>query len=258
MNEVSDICHRILERPAPPMRDGAQVLTVARDAARRQVRITVTAGGLIAAAVVAVMAAVGTLHAAAGAPRPAVLLTAVAIPSLTQTPPREKAGPDAGRLARLLADALPAGYGSRPAFGTGGTDAGSSSDLPGSTSARSAARASLVVSTERGHGTLSATVVRDDAAMGSGDPCSPATAVRLDAYLDHGDTGCHVIAVHGVRIRVGATAGGSTATRFLADGFVTIEWNPATSRAGGQDPPPASLFTMEQLAAVAASLRISG
>jgi len=239
MNDVKDICDRILERPAPPMRDSERVLTIAQRSARRQARITVTMGGLVAAAIVAITAAAGTLDGAPGTPRPAVLLTSVASPSLSPAPDWEKTGPDTARFAQLLAEALPAGYRSQPAFGTHGTDTWTSADSY-------ASRTQLVVSTGKGQGMLSATVVKDGAAAPSGDLCAAAVTARLDAYNPDGDANCQVITIDGVPIRATTTAKGSTATRFLADGFLIVDWHPSW-----QVP-----FTIQQLATVAATVQI--
>jgi hypothetical protein len=225
MNEVTDICHRILDRPSPPMRDSTHVLATARRAARRQVRVTVAASSLVAAAILAVTAFAGMLHAAAArTPSPAVLLTTVAIPTLSQTPARERPRADGARIALLLADALPAGYHGRPASGAEGT---------------------LIVSTGDGHGTLSATVVRDGVGAPSGDLCSPAVATRLGAHLPDGDAACQVVTVDGVQVRASTTAGGGTVTRFVSGGFLILHWQRRTA-----------LFTLDQLAEVAATMRI--
>jgi len=252
MNDVDDLWHRILDRPTPPMRDGQQVLAIARRDAKRRVRIAATAGGLVATAMLAVAATAWSLDTASVSPRPAASRTDAADPRPPRVPPRQEAGQNGARIAEFLADALPAGYTSRPAFGSNGTRM----VYPSPQSNLYTMWTELVVSSAGAEGRLSGIVVNDDIATPAGDLCAPAVAARLDnAHLDAGDATCEVITIGGVAVRTTSAAGASTATRFLAGGFITIS---LSSDLRSPAAPMGSPFTVEQLAGLAAGLRLSG
>lgn len=251
MNEVEDLCNRILNRPPPPMRDSAQVLAIAQRAARRPARVTITAGSLAAAALAAVTALVWSPQTASVHPAPAATSTATVDPGPPPVPPRDKARRTGERIAQLLTAALPTGYTGQSAVGADGTYTW---EMP---AGRYFVQTKLLVSNGYSGGTLLSSVVRDGTAAPSGDLCTPAVAARVDG--DEQGATCEVVTIDRVRVRVTTTkAREKTATRFLADGYLTISWKPdawMVLQTPASRPPtaPPSPFTAQQLAGLAAS-----
>ncbi|GHJ49360.1 hypothetical protein Cs7R123_67020 [Catellatospora sp. TT07R-123] len=266
MTDVKDLCDRILDAPAPPLRDSAQVLAAARHADRRRTRLA-AGGGLACAALAA--AAVAALLPAAPGPAPLAQQTPTAA-AVSAVPLPRLPGPDAahahgGRIAQVLTGAVPSGYAVRP---DGATDtwrlAADAGALP-----RYVSVTRLVVSDDGGEGSLSAALIGDGGGVPGGDLCAAAVTTRLTAYVELGPATCAVATVGGVAVRTDTAAdGGLTATRFLTGGFLTVRWRPGTGDAATAGQPwtaeqgtgrPAlrpSAFTGELLARVAADRRL--
>ncbi|GAB4050650.1 hypothetical protein [Catellatospora paridis] len=268
MNDVKDLCERILDQPAPPLRDGAQVLAVARHAAQRRARLTAAVGGLACTAVAAVVVT-AALPRTTGELPVAQPPSATALVSAAAVPPVP--GPDAaqahgGRIAQLLADAVPAGYTSRPA------DATSTWRLDTAATPRYISQTRLIVSDGAGEGVLSAAFAGDGHAVPDGDLCAAAVTDRLAEYSSAGPGTCAVMSVGGAAVRVDTTADRAVAaTRFLAGGYLTIRWSPMTWSTvspsasaqpwtvldgGGRPAVDAATFTQAGLAGLAADPRM--
>ncbi|GIF91853.1 hypothetical protein [Catellatospora chokoriensis] len=270
MNDVKDLCERILDQPAPPLRDSAQVLAVARHAAQRRARLTAAVGGLACAAVAAVVVT-AALPRTAGELPVAQPPSATALASAAAMPPVP--GPDAaqahgGRIAQLLAEAVPAGYTGRPA------DATSTWRLDTDTAGtpRYISQTRLIVSDGAGEGVLSAALAGDRHAAPVGDLCADAVTARLAEYSAVGPGTCDVVSVGGAAVRVDTAADRAVvATRFLAGGYLTIRWSPMTWSAvspsasaqpwmlldgGGRPALDAAAFTPAGLAGLAADPRL--
>ncbi|MBV1851813.1 hypothetical protein [Catellatospora tritici] len=266
MTDVKDLCDRILDAPAPPLRDSAQVLAVARHAARRRARLA-AAGGLACVALAA--GAVTALLPVAPMSTPLAQPSPTAAASRPQVP---LPGPDAAQahgatIAQVLAEAVPPGYTTRPEPTSTWRLAG---DTAGGPHYVSVTR--LVVSDADGAGTLSIGLFGDGADPAPGDLCGAAATARLAAYGETGAGACAVTSVGGVAVRTDTAADGRvTAVRFVPGGFVAVEWSPSTSDLSGMSGPGrpwvaqhptgrpalrAAAFTTEALARLAADRRL--
>ncbi len=272
MNDVKDLCDRILDKPAPPLRDSTQVLAIARHAARRRAQLTAAAGGLACAVVAAVAVTVAMPVAPADAP-PAQQPSTTELPSpaAAPMPDADAAQAHGGRVAQLLAEAVPTGYTSRPDGATSTWRLAADT----ATKPRFVSQTRIVVSDGSGEGGLSAALVGDGLAAPSGELCAPTVTARLGAYTGNG-TGpgtCAVASVNGVPVRTDISADQTvTATRFLNGGYLTIRWSssrwqsplPTTDAGhpwvnhGGSGRPPleATAFTPTALAELTANPRL--
>jgi hypothetical protein len=270
MNDVRELCRRILDTPAPPMRDSAQVLAIARQAARRRARVTVAVGGLAAATTIAITAAATLPLAHRSAPPVQPVVSAPHTPAAgpPQAPTREAAGAHGDRIAQRLTDALPAGYTGRPGFDGRGTATWQPAGQPAD---RYVSQTRILVSSGAGEGSLSATLVGDGLPAPAGDLCAPAVATRFAAYFGDGSGNCVVTTIDGVRIRTVTLGSATTATRFLGGGLLVVGWTPsweitsggsADSRrpwwepGGAGQPSTVQGFTATQLATLAADPRL--
>ncbi|WP_144123616.1 hypothetical protein [Catellatospora sichuanensis] len=227
MNDVKDLCERILDQPGPPLRDSAQVLAVARHAAQRRTRLTAAVGGLACAAVaaVAVTAALPRTTGQLPVAQPPSVTAAASEAAVVPMPGPDAAQAHGGRIAQLLAEAVPAGYTGRPA------DATSTWRLAADTAAtpRYISQTRLIVSDGAGEGMLSAAFAGDGHVVPDGDLCAATVTARLAEYGDSGPGTCAVVSIGGVAVRVDTAATRAVAaTRFLAGGYLTIRWSPMT------------------------------
>jgi len=233
MNDVRDICERILDRPAPSPRSGSQVLAIARQAARRRNRLAVGAAGVVTGALVTVIVATAATSGLSAPGQSDRQATAAA--STPASPPPVPAMPASNahgsRIAELLTAAVPGGYTTQVA--NGGTTVSWLLDQE-SESDRYASQTRILMSKEDGQGLLSAVIVRDNGPAATGDLCSAAVAERLRPYTDGSALGCEVIIVDGVPIRTATESGQTmTATRFLTGGLLMIRSARSTDPTGG-------------------------
>jgi hypothetical protein len=270
VNDVRNLCQRILDQPAPSMRDSAEVLAIARHATRRRARVTAAAGGgLVATVATIAIAAVATLPPTRpSTPEVQPFVSAPQTPATSppEAPTREAADAHGDRTAQHLANALPAGYTGRPGFDGRATATWLPAGRPNPTADHYVSQTRIIVSNGDGEGSLSATRVGDGLPAPTGDLCAPEVATRLAAYLGDGPDTCATATINGVRIRIATARSASTATRFLNGGLLVVGWTPHWSKISSGDPsrpwrepddsgqPPSimKLFTATQLAELAA------
>jgi hypothetical protein len=231
VNDVKEICDLVLDTPAPPLRDSAEVFDIARRVTRRRNRYR-AAGYGIAAVAAATATAVIAAPGVAGTDRrmPATPATAAgARPAdrpVPQVPTAQAADAHGRAVARVLTAAVPAGYAASVVDLSPGTDSPSSTwhlrQVPGGY----AASTRLVVSAGAGEGELTGMIVADGHEPPAGDVCS----TEVSRYVrDHetADFTCETVTVDGIPVRVSTEqvpgAGEvRTATRFLRGGFVMV------------------------------------
>jgi hypothetical protein len=234
VNDVKEICALALDVPAPPARTADEALAVARRSVRRRHRWA-AAGS---AALVLAMAGSATMVLVGNDPGPtrdvgssaavgSAVVKAAAAPTVSGATPAAPSWQDVqhngGRVSAALARAVPAGLSATREYpdGTATWVALPQSAQPGSYFATTP----LIVSAGRRQGLLSADIVRDGVPAPD-DLCDAATAARLDQYIGP-TTGCHVVTVDGVAIRVstGVTVQlgqFNLAVRMLDGGFLTV------------------------------------
>ena len=226
MNEVKDICDRMLDMPAPPLRDSGEVLDIARRSARRRARVTAAGSGLAVAATAAAVVTLSVTGRPAPPPAqgpPAGQATTSSAAQHQDVPPARGAAVHDRKMAQVLQGAVPAGYTATPEFPfSTDTTVYPPMEHPGDR-AQLLAVTSLLVSAGGGTGVLSAYLVTDGVPAPTGDLCSAGIAAR---FRDAGDR-CETVVVNGVPVRV--TTGHSqdrgevrVATRFLRGGHLTV------------------------------------
>lgn len=210
MNEVRTICELALEDPAPPLRDGATALAIARRATVRRNRLRIAGSGVVAAAVAGVLAT----PAVAGwqaAPAPDAVrgteTTAAQQAPATTAPPAKPARPPSAHaapahayaMAAVLKDAVPPGFTVTKVNGLKDDRTVYSRKLrlePGEQVL--AAYTQVEIAADGGEGQLMAVVLYDGKPYPTGDLCSPRLAgSSTDAALP-----CEVVTVNGVQIKV--------------------------------------------------------
>lgn len=216
MREVKAVFQRVLDAPAPLMRDTSDFVAVARRSARRRSALTAAASTLVGtAAVVALAVVAGPAHA----PSPPASPAASSMPGTAPFAPMPRLSSiDGHRVAAVLRDAVPAGLTPdetemAPAWAIELHDGGYY------TSTR------VTMSTATGHGTLEVDFRFEPASAPTSDLCGTATAARVEAIASGADTDCRVVTVNGEQIRVvDSTAAGQViaATRFFRGGFITV------------------------------------
>lgn len=280
MNDVKDLCDRILDQPGPPLRDSGQVLEIARRSARDRARLTAAAGSLACLAVAAFALTVTLPGAPSDAPLAGPVTAGPATPaasaSVPPTPARAAAHAHGARIAQVLAGAAPAGFTARP---DGDTSTWTLATDTTAATPRYVSQTRVLVSDTVGEGTLAAVFVADGGTAPTGDPCATAVTARLNVYRDTpsgteagpGDS-CSAVSVSGVAVRVDADPAAVTATRFLATGYLMVSWSAAAPDGGtstaapgrpwtardsaGRWPLASSPFTASTLAALAADPRL--
>jgi hypothetical protein len=285
VNEVKDICERLLDTPAPPLRDGSEVLSAARRS-RHRARLAVAGSGMAVLAAVAVGAVLVAPGAAGPTGPPGPPGPQVAGPSRDVAPPagaevdpppvpQARASASHGRrMDRVLTEAVPAGYAiTSETQVDGGTTVYPNDDTRPGRGMIIAAYGKVRVAAGGGEGQLLAGILADGRPPPTGDLCDPSVAATFREPADR----CQVIEVGGVPVRV--TTGNEAergevlvAVRFLRGGFLMVsswqgvpEYEPetefppdaddiATTGGGTGHRPPlaAPVFTAPQLAELAA------
>jgi hypothetical protein len=231
VNDVKEICELALDAPAPPLRDPAEALAIARRSARRRDRLTVAAAALavVAAASATTMIAPGLVVAGADRAPTAQVTGAqqmtVAPPAAPDVPIREAAHAHGRQIAQTLIDAVPSGYSAYPEYSSPDGDP-TATWMREPPSESYVSMTSIVMSAGDREGLLQASIVRDGVAAPGGDLCSTDLADRIDPIFGAG-TDCQVVVVDGVPIRVtsrndpdvGATL---IAVRFLQGGILGV------------------------------------
>jgi len=273
MNDVKELCDRMLDVPAPPRRDSAVVLAIARRSTRRRNQVRVLGSGLAVAATVAAAAAL--LQSARPGLAPAPVAPIAADTWVVQAPPRpvppaQAAAVHSKRMEQLLLAAVPRGYGKRLEHGLGDetTVYPPTAERPPDGPVGLLAGGFVIVSADGGEGQLWAMITNNGKPAPTGDLCAPGQSEWLRP------TGtCMVIVVDGVPIQVvtswDAERGQEiTATRFLRGGALSvISWQgipvyepdtrlPADARkkpgqVAHKPMLPAPMLTTEQVAALA-------
>ncbi len=280
MNDVKEICELALDAPAPPLRDPAEALAIARRSARRRERLTVGAAALAVVAAASATTMIAPRVGLAGADRaPAAQVTGaqqmtVAPPVAADVPSREAAHAHGRQIAQTLIDAVPSGYSAHPeySFPDGDPTATWMREPP---SESYVSMTSIVLSAGDREGLLQASIVRDGVPAPAGDLCSTDVADRIDPIFGAG-TECQVVVVDSVPIRVtsrddpdvGATL---IAVRLLHGGMLGVvstqgrwtfdsssELPPDSVRSPDEARPVSpelisSVFTAAELAAIAGS-----
>lgn len=251
MNEVKTICELALEDPAPPLRDGATALAIARRATARRNRIRFAGTGVVAAAVAGVLAAPAlagwqsapgpnaTTGTEAAAAQQAPTTTA---PSPPARPPSAHAAPAHGhKLAAGLRGALPAGYTVTKVDGLEDDKTVYSRTAPaGPDSQLLSAYAQVRIAAGGGEGQLMAAILYDGEQPPTGDLCSP----ELFESETNAGLPCEVITVNGVPIQVTRQHDPEygeviSATRFLDGGVLLVSsWQGIPSYEPDGDLPP--------------------
>jgi hypothetical protein len=280
MNEVKDVCARLLAEPEPPMRDAAEVLATARRSARRG-RLAVAGSGLAVLVAVAVGAAAFLPGGAVGqkgaapAPAPDEEATAVAPPAPVPIPPAQASAAHRRQMDRVLRRAVPPGYAARSdtAFSRDRTVHPRTLDEDPGHGTVLAAYGRVVVERDGRQGVLFAVIAADFAPMPTVDLCHPSLARAMN---ESRGTSCQVIYQRGIPIRVSTARDAErgevvVAVRYLRGGYLMVSsaqgrpvHEPETDlppdaagdgRRDGKDrlpPLPAPALTAAQVAAIAA------
>ncbi|GAA4456503.1 hypothetical protein [Phytohabitans houttuyneae] len=207
MNEVKTICELALEDPAPPLRDGAAALAMARRSTARRNRLRVAGSGVAAAAVAGVLltpAFAGMRAAPSADPAPRTETTAAGLaPAATTTtaPPSAHAAPVHGRqMEKILRAAVPSGPWKIDSFRGSGDKTVYSRKLRMEPGRQMLSAVSQIRVTADGRaGELMAVILYDGKpAPTRADLCARELAPsKVDAALP-----CEVITVNGVLIKV--------------------------------------------------------
>ncbi|MGN9911642.1 hypothetical protein ACTMTJ_29290 [Phytohabitans sp. LJ34] len=206
MNEVRTICELALDEPAPPLRDGAAALAIARRTTARRNRLRVAGSSAVAVAVAGVLAtpAVAGWQAAPAPDAGPATETTAAQPAPATTapapPPSAHAGPVHGRaMAAVLKAAVPPGHTVTKVDGLSDDKTVYSRKHrlePGSQ--LMAAYTQVEIAAGGGEGQLMAVILYDGKKAPSGDLCAPEHAgSKADAALP-----CEVVTVNGVPVKV--------------------------------------------------------
>jgi hypothetical protein len=278
--DIHRVWAAMLDDPAPPLPTAAETLSAARGSARRTVFALAAAGaaGAVVIATVGVGLALGGGHRAAPAPiAPAASRPAAPSPSRPPVPPPPAPGQEAAdkhgkQTAALLMGTVPAGLTGLVQEASPGSPAwtwqfGYTSEY--------ASTVYVVLTTGQADGELSASIRGGMSDLGT-DLCSP-KVTKLETPA--GTTGCDVVDVDGVAIRVAVTHNERgeviTAIRMLAGGLLVVQSQQGIEphQADGNPPPdaktgtrnrqhsmlggwpalPAPPLTTEQVAALAAN-----
>jgi hypothetical protein len=232
VNDVRDICERLLDEPAPPARDAEQVLGAARRSARRA-RLAVAGSGVAALAVVAVGAglvvpgapwwsaspggAVGGVGTARSGPPSAV------VQPPPEQPPARASAAHGRQMDRVLMRAVPPGVTGRSRTMISDNTTVYPPPKPGE-GILLAAHAWVRMEADGREGELLATIMVDGKPDRTGDLC----AAQPDAAQDDpAQLSCEVLDVGGVPVRVTTERDAErglvvVGTRFLRGGFLMV------------------------------------
>jgi hypothetical protein len=210
VNEIKTICELALADPAPPLRDGAEALAIARRATVRRDRLRVAGSGVVALAVAGALAtpAVAGWQATPppdGGPATDMTATQVATAAPTTTPPATPGPPPSAhvapahghKLAAVLKGAVPPGYRVTHVRGLKDDKTVYSRKLRLKPNEQMlGAYAQVEIAAGGREGQLMAVVMYTGRPYPAGDLCSP----NLRGY----DSGarCEVVTVNGVQVKV--------------------------------------------------------
>ncbi len=272
MNDVREICERMLATP-PPLRDSGEVLVTARRSAARRRNAGLAAGSALAVTAITV-ALTSQLTSAGGsalpvaAPPPAT--TAAPPPAAVpqELPPARAAYTHASRMRELLLGVVPPGLAAKDFPVNYDASFDPTAVLPNKTypapdsGLLSVAFAGILVSDAAGEGLLSADIMATAGPGPLAADCAPVPGAPAGT--------CEMVTVEGVRVQVTTwsdeSGGHISAARRLDGGVLIVSAAQGMgsgesiapldgTRGGGSGKPPlASLpFTPEQLAALAAN-----
>ncbi|HLT09466.1 MAG TPA: hypothetical protein VK028_01505 [Micromonosporaceae bacterium] len=257
MNEVRDLCERLLDTPAPPMRTADEVLTIARRARRRRNLLT-TSG--VAGLVLGLVLGIAVVLDRTGGDGPVFVAAPAARASAAH----------GARMSAVLIGAVPDGHttGRVETFSDDPVVHPSGSEL-GDGRAQLLSAAVVRVFAGGGQGQLFAYLVHDGRPAPKADPCAEDAALPRDGR-------CEVRWVGEVPIRVVTTTGEGRgrvveATRFLDGGRLVVaawqgvpvdwldypdaeRWSRAVAGEAvwSRPPLPAPLLDADRVAAIAA------
>jgi len=210
VNEIKTICELVLDDPAPPLRDGAAALAIARRTTARRNRLRVAGSGVVAAAVAGVLvtpAVTGWQAASAPAPPPeagpAMETTAAPRTPATTTPAKPPSAHVAAAhshvLAAVLKAAVPPGHTVTEVDGLSDDKTVYTRKLRLKPNEQVlGAYTQVEIAAGGGEGQLMAAILYDGRPYPNGDLCSPKLAgSAADAALP-----CEVFTVNGVQIKV--------------------------------------------------------
>lgn len=230
MHDIKDICQRILDEPAPPRRTGVETLAIARRETRRRARRNVAGSALavLAVATSAVLLAPPDPRPQSGPTGPPPAPSAISadpvapVPSMPSGRDLQAHGP---LIVRRMVETIPAQFIAVPEFAPGTDRATTTWAIGGSGRDAYVSFTLVVVNAGERKGLVWAVMVRDNQPQPA-DRCGTATAERLARYHRTSTENCRTINIGGTLMRVtsdGPDRGQTmTATRFLANGFVTI------------------------------------
>lgn len=257
MNEVRELCERLLDGPSPPLRTADEVLTIARRARRRRHLHTSTS---VAAVVLGLVLGVAVVLDRTGGDGSVAVVA----------PAARSSAAHGAKMAAVLIGAAPDGhttgrvetFSDDPVVHPSGTEWGDGRS-------RLLAAAVVRVFADGGQGQLFAYLVHDGRAAPEADLCAPDVA---SPAIEN----CEVRWVGGVPIRVVSTAGSGRgrmieATRFLDGGRLVVaawqgvpvdwldypeaeRWSRAVAGEAvwSRPPLPAPLLDADRVAAIAA------
>jgi hypothetical protein len=239
MNDVKHLCEQLLDGAPPPLREGAEVLAVARRSTARRSAAR-TAGGLVAVAAVTgtavlVVPALAPGHPSVnvpvGAPPAPVSAAPSVAPSVADVPYAQAAGVHGRTMLETITRALPPGYtaASQYPLSTDPTPYPTDPKAPagGGRAATLSANVSVLVSRDGRVGWLAANIYNDGRPLPTGDLCGPEVTLRA---ADQPGWTCRVVDVNGTKIRVTREHWSNTApeidvisvTRFLRGGALSM------------------------------------
>jgi hypothetical protein len=233
VNDVKYLCEQLLDDAPPPLRDGAEVLALARRSTARRSAVQATGGALAVAALTGAAVLVAPAIAATTTATTVQLAAPKASepPSPAPVPYAQASGAHETKMFETMKHALPAGFTAAPEspLSTDPTPYPTDPTVPRSpgSGATIAASVGVLVSNDGRVGWLSADIFNDGRPLPTGDLCGPDVAKRTGTQPG---TTCTVIDVNGTQIRITREHWDNTApeidvivaTRFLRNGSVSI------------------------------------
>ncbi|MEU7873482.1 hypothetical protein [Dactylosporangium sp. NPDC049140] len=256
MNDVKYLCEQLLDGAPPPLREGAEVLAVARRSTARRSAVRTT-GGLVAVAAVTgtavlVAPALANDHRATnvqvGGPPAPVSPSPSSVPSPPDVPYAQAPGTHEKTMLETIQRALPPGYTAAPEYPLSTNPTPYPTDpqaaAPGGGVALTA-NVSVLVSQDGRVGWLSAHIYNDGKPLPTGDLCGPDVTRPIG---DQPGWSCRVVDVNGTKIRVTREHWTNTApeidvitvTKFLRNGALSLTESRSVPdfQSEKQTPPP--------------------